>query len=254
VSAATTSEFQGTRVLITGGNSGIGRAAAEAFAARGARVAIVGRDQTTLAATKAALGANALAIRGDVANLADLDRMAEDVRGAFGGLDVLIASAGISPILPVDQVTETFFDQVIGTNLKGVYFTVQKCIPLLADGAAVVLLSSSGAHLGVGGMSVYAASKAGVRSLARTFSAELLPRRIRVNVVIPGPVKTQILDRLGVPTEVAPMLTENIRRQVPLQRLGEPHEVVGALLFLASSDSTFIVGAELRIDGGLTTL
>lgn len=254
MSAATIPEFRGTRVLITGGNSGIGRAAAEAFAERGARVAITGRDPETLAATKSVLGDGALAIRADVTSLPDLDRVASEVHRAFGGLDVLIASAGISPILPADQVSEAFFDQVIGINLKGTYFTVQKCLPLLVDGASVILLGSSGAHLGVGGMSVYGASKAGVRSLARTFSAELLPRRIRVNVVSPGPVQTPILDRLGVPAEVAAMLTENIRRQVPLKRLGETREVVGALLFLASADSTFIVGADLRVDGGLTTL
>jgi NAD(P)-dependent dehydrogenase (short-subunit alcohol dehydrogenase family) len=247
-------EFQGKRIFITGGNSGIGRAAAEAFATNGARVAIMGRDPVTLEGTRAALGDGALAIQGDVSRLTDIDAAVDAVRRELGGLDALVVSAGISPILPIENVTEEFFDRVIGVNLKGAFFTMQKCAPLLADGAAIVLLGSSGARKGVGGMSVYSASKAGLRALARTFSAELLPRRIRVNVLSPGPVHTPIVERLGVPDHIAPQLTENIRRQVPLQRFGETREIVAALLFLASADSTFIVGADLRADGGLTTL
>jgi NAD(P)-dependent dehydrogenase (short-subunit alcohol dehydrogenase family) len=251
---AITDEFHGKRVLITGGNSGIGRAAAEEFARRGARVAVVGRDPATLAETHAAIGPGGIAIQGDVSRLADIARAAATVRDAFGALDVLIVSAGVSPILPIDKVTEAFFDHVIGINLKGAFFTMQQCAPLLADGSPIVLLGSSGARKGVGGMSVYAASKAGLRSLARTFSAELLPRRIRVNVLSPGPVLTPIVERLGVPAHIAPQLTDAIRRQVPLQRFGETREMVAALMFLASADSAYIVGADLRADGGLTTL
>jgi NAD(P)-dependent dehydrogenase (short-subunit alcohol dehydrogenase family) len=247
-------EFQGTRVLITGGNSGIGRAAAEEFARRGARVAVVGRDPRTLAETQAALGDGALAIKGDVSSLADIDRMVNEVRTAFGGLDVLVVSAGVCPILPIDQVTEAFFDHVVGVNLKGAFFTMQKCAPLLVDGAAVVLVGSSAAQKGLGGMSVYGASKAGLRALARTFSAELLPRRIRVNMLSLGVVQTPIVDRLGVPPEIAVQLTDNIRRLVPLQRFGETSEVVAALMFLACRDSTYVVGADFQVDGGLTTL
>jgi NAD(P)-dependent dehydrogenase (short-subunit alcohol dehydrogenase family) len=254
VSDATRQEFQGKRVLITGGNSGIGRAAAEAFAQRGARVAVVGRDPRTLAETQTVLGEGAVAIQGDVSNLADLDRMVEVVRAGFGGLDVLVVCAGVCPILPIEQVTEQFFDHVIGVNLKGAFFTMQKCAPLLVDGAAVVLVGSSAARKGLGGMSVYGASKAGLRALARTFSAELLPRRIRVNMLSLGVVQTPIVDRLGVPPEIALQLTDNIRRLVPLQRLGETSEVIGALMFLASTDSTYVVGADLQVDGGLTTL
>jgi len=247
-------EFRGKRIFITGGNSGIGRAAAEAFARLGARVAVLGRDRRTLDDTRAALGDGALAIQGDVSKLSDIDAAVEAVRRDLGAIDILIVSAGVSPILPIDKVTEEFFDRVIGVNLKGAFFTMQKCAPLLVDGAAVVLLGSSGARKGVGGMSVYSASKAGLRALARSFSVELMPRRIRVNVLSPGPVHTPILDRLEVPDHVAPGLAENIRRQVPLQRLGETHEMVAALLFLASSGSAFVVGADLRADGGLTTL
>jgi NAD(P)-dependent dehydrogenase (short-subunit alcohol dehydrogenase family) len=247
-------EFAGKRVLVTGGNSGIGLAAAAAFARSGARVAIMGRDPRTLAEAQTALGAGAIAVRGDVSKLPDLDAAIAEVGRGFGGLDILVVSAGVSPILPIDKVSEEFFDHVIGVNLKGAYFTMQRASPLLADGAAVVLLGSSGAHKGVGGMSVYSASKAGLCALARSFSAEWMPRRIRVNVLSPGPVQTPIFERLGVPDHVAPALTENIRKQVPLQRFGEPHEIVAAILFLASADAAFIVGADLRADGGLTTL
>ena len=247
-------DFQGKRVLVTGGNSGIGRGAAEEFVRRGARVAVMGRDARTLAETAAALGDGAVAIQGDVSRLEDLDRMAAEVGAAFGGLDVLVANAGICPMRPIDRVTEEFFDHVIGVNLKGTFFTVQKCAPLLTDGASVVLVGSSGASRGLGGLSVYSASKAGVRALARAFSAEFLPRRIRVNVLSPGVAATPMVDRLDVPAGIAAQLTDNIRRQVPLQRLGETHEIVAALMFLASDASTYLLGADLAADGGLTTL
>jgi len=247
-------EFRGKRIFITGGNSGIGRAAAEAFARAGARVAVMGRDRRTLDSTRASLGDGGVAIQGDVSKLSDIDAAVDVVRRDLGAIDVLIVSAGVSPILPIDKVSEEFFDRVIGVNLKGAFFTMQKCVPLLVDGAAVVLLGSSGARKGVGGMSVYSASKAGLRALARSFSVELMPRRIRVNVLSPGPVQTPIVDRLEVPDHIAPALTENIRRQVPLQRFGETREMVAALMFLACADSAFVVGADLRADGGLTTL
>ena len=248
------SAFHGKRIFITGGNSGIGRAAAEEVARRGARVAIMGRDRRTLDETRAALGDDGIAIQGDVSKLPEIDSAVHAIQRSFGALDVLVVSAGVSPILPIERVTEEFFDQVIGINLKGAFFTMQKCAPILLDGAAVVLLGSSGARKGVGGMSVYSASKAGLRALARTFSAEWMPRRIRVNVLSPGPVNTPIVRRLGVPDHIAPQLTESIRQQVPLQRLGETREIVAALMFLASDDSGYVVGADLRADGGLTNL
>lgn len=247
-------DFQGKRVLITGGNSGIGRRAAEALAARGARVAVMGRDRKTLDETAAALGGGALVMQGDVSRLEDLDRAAGDVQSAFGGLDVLIANAGVCPMRPIDRVDEAFFDRVIGINLKGTYFTLQKCAPLLSEGASVVLVGSSGASKGLGGLSVYSASKAGVRALARSFSAEWLPRRIRVNVLSPGVAATPMVDRLDVPADVASQLTDNIRRMVPLQRLGETDEIVAALLFLASDASAYMLGADVAADGGLTAL
>ncbi|MCG8459891.1 MAG: glucose 1-dehydrogenase [Holophagales bacterium] len=240
--------------VITGGNSGIGRSIAERFAAEGAAVVIFGRNQETLDQTAAALGEGHLAVQGDVADATDLDRLFARVKQAYGRIDVLVANAGIAPLTPVDQVDEAYFDRLFGVNVRGLFFTVQKAIPLLADGGSVVLTGSTVTHHGMPGMSVYGATKAAVRYLARAFSAELLARRIRVNVLSPGPIETPIYDRMGLPQEAKSEMAQQIESQVPIGRFGKPEEMASAALFLASDDSSYVLGADLLADGGYSTL
>ena len=192
-----TQRFEGKIAVITGGNSGIGLATAKAFVAEGASVVIIGRSEATLKAAQDELGSGVLAIRTDVSRVADITRAMEQIRASLGRIDVLFVNAGIAKFVPLEDVTEEMFDETISTNLKGAYFTVQKAIPLLSNGAAVVLNASISAHVGMPHTSVYAASKAGVLNLAKTLSADLLARGVRVNVISPGPVETPIFDRMG---------------------------------------------------------
>lgn len=247
-------KLQGNVAVITGGNSGIGLATAKEFVAQGAQVAITGRDQETLDAAARELGDGVLAVRADVARLADLDRLFATIGKAFGRIDVLFVNAGIASFRPIADVTEAYYDETLDINLKGAFFTVQKALPLLADGASIVLNTSINAHLGMRDTSVYAASKAGMLSLARTLSAELVERNIRVNAVSPGPVLTPILERNGLRDEALARVRESIVSQVPLKRFGRPDEIAKAALFLASTDSSFLVGAEIVADGGVLEL
>jgi NAD(P)-dependent dehydrogenase (short-subunit alcohol dehydrogenase family) len=247
-------KLQGKVAVITGGNSGIGLATAKEFVAEGARVVISGRDQETLDAAVRELGERVLAVRADVARLADLDRLFETIGSAFGRIDVLFVNAGIASFKPVAEVSEAYYDETLDINLKGAFFTVQKALPLLADGASIVLNTSINAHIGMRGTAVYAASKAGLLSLARTLSAELVERNIRVNAVSPGPVLTPILERGGLSDDAIARARESIVSQVPLKRIGRPDEIAKTALFLASSDSSFLVGAEIVADGGMTQL
>lgn len=240
--------------VVTGGNSGIGRAIVDELVAEGAHVWVLGRDQGTLDAVAEAHGDKVRIVQGDVKSLADLDRLYEGVQAEHGRVDVLVANAGVAPGLPVPQVDEDHFDHVFDVNVKGLFFTVQKAIPLLSEGASVVLTGSTVIHRGMAGMSVYAATKGAVRSLARTFSAELVGRGIRVNVLSPGPITTPIFDRMGLDDESKAQMAESIRQQVPLGRFGESEEMAKAALFLASSDSSYVVGAELLADGGMSTI
>lgn len=244
----------GKVALITGGNSGIGLATAQAFLAEGARVAICGRDQATLAAAAEALGAEALAVRADVADPADLGRLMAAVEARFGQLDVLFVNAGVGAFAALEQATEAHFDSIFDANVKGAYFTVQKALPLLVPGASVIFTGSVNGQIGMPGASVYSASKAAVRSLARTLSAELKDRGVRVNVISPGPITTPIFGRLGLAPEALDAVRAGIRAQVPLGRFGEPREIAAAAVFLASDETTFVVGAELVVDGGLSQL
>jgi len=246
--------FEGKVAVITGGNSGIGLAAAKAFVAEGAKVVIMGRDEATLKAAQVELGPGAMAIRADVSRVADITAAMERIRRAFDRIDVLFVNAGIGKFAPLEEVTEALFDETVSTNLKGAYFTVQKATPLLATGAAVVLNGSISAHAGMPNQSVYGASKAGVVSLAKTLSADLLPRGVRVNVISPGPVETPIFERMGMSEEQTQQTKEWIVQQTPLKRFAQPDEIAEAVLYLSSPESRFVVGTELVIDGGMIQL
>ena len=250
-SATTTHKLAGKTAVITGGNSGIGRATAELYARQGARVAIFGRTQKTLDVVLGGLeGDGHLAIQGDVSSSTDLDRLFSEVKDASGEVGVLVANAGVAPTAPLADSDEALFDQIFDINVKGLYFTVQKALPLLTEGASIVLTGSTVSYKGLPGMSVYSASKAAVRSLARTFAAELAARKIRVNTLSPGPVDTPIYGRMGIPQEQVEEFGQQIAAAVPLGRFGEPEEMATVALFLASSDSSYITGSDLVADGG----
>lgn len=244
--------FEEHVVLVTGGNSGIGLAAAKAFASEGASVVITGRDETSLERAKIAIGGETLAIRADVTNGEDLDRLFATIREKHGCIDVLFANAGIAKFQPLANVTERIFDEVMGTNVRGMLFTLQKALPLLTDGGAVILNSSVASDSASAMASVYAASKAAVRSLGKTFGSTVLERGIRVNVISPGPIETPIYDRTeGVPGAA---LKASFEARVPMKRLGTSDEVAKAVLFLASKDASFITGVDLPVDGGVIGL
>ena len=246
-----TGRLAGKRALVTGGNSGIGLAAALAFRAEGAAVAIAGRDPASLAAAQDRLGGDALAVTCDIAHLPDLDALYDAVATRFGQLDVLFANAGISRPTPLDSVTEAQFDEIMGINLKGTFFTVQKALRLLAPGASVILNSSIAAHTGVPGFAAYGASKGAVRSLARLFSGDLVPRGIRVNSIAPGAVSTNVWTRYAPAPEAMRDAEARMLRRIPAGRLGEAEEVAAAAVFLASDESRYVVGTELVVDGGV---
>lgn len=240
--------------VVTGGNSGIGLATAQEFVREGAKVVIFGRDQQTLSAAQETLGANAVAVQGDVTSAADLDRLFETVRKKHGRLDILYVNAGVAEFRPVDAADEAHYDKVFDINVKGAFFTVQKAVPLMGKGGAIVFTTSGANEIGMPGSAVYAATKAALRSFARTLSADLVERGIRVNAVSPGPIATPIFGRMGLSQEQIEGFSAGMIAQIPLKRVGQPVEVAKAVTFLASDDSAYIVGAELVVDGGLTQL
>lgn len=242
--------FSDKAVLVTGGNSGIGLASAQAFAAEGARVAITGRDTATLRrAAESVRGV--LAIRSDASVLGEIDELMGEIGAKLGRLDVLFVNAGIGAFLPIEKVSEEDWDRLMAVNLKGVFFTVQKALPLMSRGAAIVLNASIGGKRGMATGSVYAASKAGVSALGRNFAAELAARGIRVNVVSPGPIETPIMNRTaGLTAAMLPVLRKQMVQNTPLQRIGEPSEVARAVLFLASQEASFITGIDMLVSGG----
>jgi NAD(P)-dependent dehydrogenase (short-subunit alcohol dehydrogenase family) len=244
-------KLNGKVAVITGGNSGIGLATAQVFIQEGAKVVIVGRNQQSLNEAVQTLGEKATAIQADVANLADLDRLYATIKAQIGNVDVIVVNAGVAAVRPLAQVDEAHYDQIMNINVKGAYFTVQKALPVLNDGAAIVLVASVASVTGTPGLSVYSASKAALRSLARTFSAELVDRGIRVNAISPGPIETPIFGKMELPPEVAEEMGESILSKVPMKRMGKPEEMASAILFLACSDSSYVLGAELFADGGL---
>jgi NAD(P)-dependent dehydrogenase (short-subunit alcohol dehydrogenase family) len=243
--------FAGKVAVVTGGNSGIGLATAKRFADEGAKVAISGRSQKTLDEAVKYIGNGTLAIKGDVAKLADLDRFYSSIAKEFGKIDVLFVNAGVAKFVPVTQADESHFDEIFDINVKGAYFTVQKALPYLNDGASIVLNTSVAGSKGTLNASVYSATKAALRSFARTLTSELVDRGIRVNCVAPGPIETPIFGRVGLSKEQVEGFAQQIVATVPLKRFGKPEEVAGAVAFLASSDASYIAGVELQVDGGL---
>jgi NAD(P)-dependent dehydrogenase (short-subunit alcohol dehydrogenase family) len=246
--------FDGKTALVTGGNSGIGLATALGFAREGARVVITGRDQATLDQARAQLGPGALAIRNDAGRVAEAVALADVLTGQSIRLDAVFINAGMVRLATLDAVEERMWDETFNTNVKGPYFLLKALRPLLNAGAAIVLNGSINAHIGMPRSSVYAASKAALISLAKTLSAELLGQGVRVNVISPGPIQTPIYRNLGVPVEQLADIGARILAQIPLKRLGTPEEVAGAVLYLSSAESAFIVGTELVIDGGMSQL
>lgn len=238
--------------VVTGGNSGIGYATAEEFLARGAKVVITGRNRDAVEAAATGLGGGTLGVTANQASIADAEVLVSTVKERYGKVDVLFVNAGIGAFAPVNYVTEEQFDETMNVNFKGAFFTIQKFLPLLSDGASIILLSSVNAFTGMPGASVYSASKAALNSLGRTLSRELADRGIRVNTVNPGPIKTPILAKAGLDEEGVTAFRQKSAERVPLNRTGESAEVAKLVAFLASADASFITGAEYTIDGGLT--
>lgn len=244
--------FAGRKVVVTGGNSGIGLATARAFADAGAEVAIIGRNPATLESARSAIGGKALAIQADMSRVEEIERAMERVRDSFGRVDVLFANAGTGAMVPFEQVGEELWDQVMNLNVKGTYFTVQHCLPLMEAGGAIVLCSSVSAARSMPGSSIYAASKAAINSLGRSIAGELVGCGIRVNVVMPGGVETPIMGRTpGVPPEAAGAIFQKMAEGTPMGRVGRPEEIAATVLFLASDAASYITAAEFPVDGGV---
>jgi NAD(P)-dependent dehydrogenase (short-subunit alcohol dehydrogenase family) len=248
------SRLEGKTAIVTGGTTGIGLATAQRLAAEGAHVFVTGRRKAELDAAVEKIGADAIGVQSDVSDLADLDRLYAAVRQQGRRVDVLFANAGGGSFASLEQVTEEHFDQTFDVNVRGLVFTVQKALPLLNDGASVILTSSTAATSGAETFGVYAASKAAVRSFARTWANELKGRAIRVNAISPGPIDTPGITGLAPDEAQAEQLKDFLAGQVPMGRMGRPEEVADAIVFLASDRSSFITGADLYVDGGLNQI
>jgi len=244
-------KLTGKVALITGGNSGMGLATARLFAAEGAKVVITGRRRKDLDEAAKSIGSAALAVQGDVSKLDDLDRLFTVIEEKYGRLDVVFANAGFGEVAPFGQVTEDQFDRQFATNVKGLFFTVQKALPLLRDGASIILNASIAATKGMEALSTYSATKAAVRSFARTWTTDLKARRIRVNSLSPGPIETPIFGKMGLSEAQADGFKQALPGMVPLGRIGSSDEIAKAALFLASDDSSYVTGIDLVVDGGM---
>ena len=242
------SKLDGKTAVVTGGSSGIGYATAKKIRELGAKVIITGRNPE--AVDKAAKEIGAVGLVADQASLGDIDSLVERAREELGGVDVLFINAGIAVFAPVEHLTEEQFDATMDINFKGAFFTLQKFLPILREGASVINLSSINAYTGMPNTAVYAASKAALNSLTRTAAYELAPRKIRVNAVNPGPTNTAIFGKLGMPDEAVQEFASAMQNRIPLKRFGEPEDVATLVAFLASDEASFITGAEYNIDGG----
>lgn len=246
-------DLKGKTAVITGGNSGIGLATALAITAAGGRVLVTGRDAGTIEEAGRRLGDAGLALQSDTADLAAIDTLRDRAADAFGGIDLLFVNAGVALFRPLEQVDEAFYDHLFTVNTRGAFFTVQKLAPLLRPGGSIVVNTSVTDELGMPGATVYGATKAALRSLARTLAAELVGRGIRVNAVSPGPIVTPIYDRLGLDADAKKGLEAQMTGANPMRRFGQAEEVAAAVLFLGFQ-ATYTTGAELVVDGGLTQL
>ncbi|AZM59293.1 MULTISPECIES: SDR family oxidoreductase [unclassified Streptomyces] len=244
--------YDGKTAVITGGGSGLGLATAKLLVDGGARVVVNGRSKDTLDAALEELGGNALAVQGDVTSLSDLDELAARVKDEFGTLDALFVNHGVTIPNPLESTTEELWDESMAINLKGAFFTVQKLVPLMGPGAGVVLTTSAANVMGLPECSAYSAGKAGLRSMARTLSGDLLPRGIRVNAISPGPIDTGILEKTMTAEAAEAFKAERVA-QNPMRRFGRPEEIAKAAAFLAF-DATYTAGVELAVDGGATQL
>ena len=247
-------KLEGKIAVITGGNSGMGLATAKRFASEGAYVFITGRRQNELDTAISEIGKNAIGIQGDVSNLGDLDRLYNTVKDQKGHLDILFANAGIAQFAPIGEISEEHFDKIFGINVKGLLFTVQKALPIFRDGGSIILNASIGSSKGFEETSVYSATKAAVRSFARTWTADLKHRKIRVNAISPGPIDTPIFSNLLQNEEQSEQFKKNIVNTVPMGRMGSPDEIAKVVSFLASNDSSYITGIELFVDGGMAQI
>jgi NAD(P)-dependent dehydrogenase (short-subunit alcohol dehydrogenase family) len=246
--------LQGKRLLITGGTTGIGLETAKQFLAEGARVVVTGHKPETLAQAQQELGKEVIVVKSDAGRVDDRQQLVTEVKRIFSQLDGVFINAGIAIFQPIEQWDEAAFDLQMAVNFKGPYFLIQSLLPILANPASIVLNTSINAHIGMPNSTVYSASKAAMISLAKTLSGELVERGIRVNAVSPGPIATPILGKSGLPAEALQQIAEMLRSQIPLKRFGDPIEIAKAVVFLVSDESSFMLGSEMIIDGGTSTL